>query len=182
MDTIQEKDSQSLKLSDNEDEGGILSLPPKVQRFVHLYMTGQYTYAKLAEMLEVHPNTLSNWAKRKDVKAVIADMQVATHDMVGVQLKAMSTIATGKLIKLIDSPIDGVALQAVKDILDRTGHKPKQEIKVDKTIITYEEKLSDLINNVIDVTDYTDVEYIELEPGQETEQDNEEGEDNEYNS
>lgn len=137
--------------SDEEENLPITVLPPKMQRFVHLYMTGQYTMTKLAALLEVHPNTLTKWIKRRDVQAIIADMQEATHAMVGAQLKALSTKAANKLDTLIDSPIDGVALNAVKDVLDRTGHKPKQEIKVDKTVRTFEERLSDLIDRTIDV-------------------------------
>ena len=133
---------------DNVDNS-IVNLPPKIQRFIHMYTTGQYTLVQLAELLEVHPNTLSNWLKRKEVKAIILDMQESTHDMVAIQLKALSTKATAKLSALVNSPIDGVALQAVKDILDRSGHKPKQEIKVDKTVTTFEQKLNTLIDDVI---------------------------------
>lgn len=163
MPTNEEKSTQSISKiddvqDDKQEEGGITLLPPKIQRFIHLYVTGQYTLSKLAELLDVHPNTVSNWMKRADVKAIIHDMQESTHDIVATQLKSLSTVATVKLGKLIDSPIDGVAMQAVKDILDRTGHRAKQEIKVDKTIITYEEKLSSLIEDVIDITDYEVVE------------------------
>lgn len=140
--------------TNNSNSPSIIDLPPKMQRFVHLYMSGHYTLVKLGELLEVHPNTLGNWLKRSDVKSIITDMQNTTHDIVGVQLKAMSTIASAKLLQLMDSPIDGVALQAVKDVLDRAGHRPKQEIKVDKTVVTYEEKLKSLIDDMIDVTDY----------------------------
>ena len=51
----------------------------------------------------------------------------------------------------MDSPIDGIAFQACKDILDRTGHKAKNEIKVDKTVKTIEMQLNDLANEIIDV-------------------------------
>jgi len=139
---------------DVTNEYSITDLPAKMQRFIHLYTTGQYTLTKLAELLEVHPNTLSRWLKRKDVKAIIYDLQESTHDIVATRLKALSLTAAEKMAKLMDSPIDGVAYQAARDILDRTGHKPKQEIKVDKTVVTYEEKLRNLIDNVIDVTDY----------------------------
>lgn len=128
----------------------ILSLTPKMQRFVNMYVTGQYSVNKLAQLLEVHPNTLFNWLRRDDVKEVIETMQKSTTEVVQLQLKALTLKAANKLNSLIDSPIDGVALQAVKDVLDRSGHKPKQEIKVDKTV-TYEQKLTELIDNVIDV-------------------------------
>lgn len=131
------------------------NLSSKQQRFIHLYLTGQYTVQKLAQLLEVHPNTLFNWLKRTDVKDIIADMQTTTHDMVSIQLKNLTMAATDKLSKLINSPIDGVALQAVKDILDRSGHKAKQEIKVDKTVTTIEQKMAELIDKTIIDADFT---------------------------
>lgn len=148
------EESGSNELITVEINNDIVELPPKMQRFINLYITGQYTLNKLAELLEVHPNTLTNWLKRNDVKEIISDMQKTTHDIVAIQLKALTLKAVSKLNSLTDSPIDGVALQAVKDILDRGGHKTKQEIKVDKTITTYEERLKDLIENTIEVEAY----------------------------
>lgn len=122
-----------------------------MQRFVQLYMTGQYTLNKLAQLLELHPNTLSNWLKRKEIKDIIIDMQQTTQDVVQIQLKNLTLKAVNKLSDLVDSPIDGVAMQAVKDILDRSGHRPMQEIKIDKTVRTYEQKLNEIISQTIDV-------------------------------
>lgn len=141
---------------------GISSVTPKQQRFIHLYMTGQYTLQKLSQLLEVHPNTLSNWLKRKDVSDIIADMQSTTHKTIGIQIKAMGSKAVGRLQELMDSPIDGVALQAVKDALDRGGHKPKQEITVDKRVVTFEEKLTNLIESTVD-DDIIEIEGDEVE-------------------
>lgn len=148
-----------VELLDDEgiDTSAISKLTAKQQRFIHLYMTGQYTLQKLSQLLEVHPNTLGNWLKRKDVQEVITDMQATTHQIVGVQLKAMSSKAITRLGDLLDSPIDGVALQAVKDVLDRGGHKPKQEIQVDKRVVTFEEKLSRLIDDTLEVTPEEDI-------------------------
>ena len=146
--------ASSTEMTESSGVPPITALPPKMQRFVQLWMTGQYTNAKLAQLLEVHPNTITSWMKRKDVQAIITDMQETTHMMVGAQLRSLSQKAANKLESLIDSPIDGVSLNAVKDILDRTGHKPKQEIKVDKTVRTFEERLTDLIDRTIDV-EYT---------------------------
>ncbi|MGN0302454.1 MAG: hypothetical protein ACI4BI_06240, partial [Anaerotardibacter sp.] len=131
---------------------------PKQQRFIHLYSTGQYSNAQIAKLLEVHPNTILSWVKRKDVQAALAELQEGTHVLVANQLKNLTMKATEKLNQLVDSPIDGVALQAVKDILDRAGHKPKQEIKVDKTVITVEEKLKSLVDSVVIDVDFEEVE------------------------
>jgi transposase-like protein len=137
-----------------EQDAAFLALSTKQQRFVHLYITGQYTVQKLAQLLEVHPNTLFNWLKRSDIKQVLADMQASTQEVVAAQLKALTMKAANRLHALMDSPIDGVALQAVKDVLDRSGHKPKQEIKVDKTVTTIEQKLKQLIDSTIVEADY----------------------------
>lgn len=144
----------------------IIDLTPKMQRFVQLYMTGQYKMNKLAQLLEVHPNTITNWLKRDDIQAVIADTQATTHKIVSTRLNALTTNAVNRLAELIDSPIDGVALQAVNSILDRGGHRSKQEIKVDKTITTYEQKLQDVIEKTIDV-DFDNYTVLDVEGGEE---------------
>ena len=159
--------NQENLISNDLNEDGqtnlLAKLTPKEQRFVHLYLTGQYTIPKLAQLLDVHPNTLWKWLKRKDIKDVIADVQNTTHEVVTMQLKNLTLKATNKLNSLIDSPIDGVALQAVKDVLDRGGHKAKQEMKIEKTVVTYEEKLNSLIEEVIDAEEIEDAEFEEFE-------------------
>ncbi len=154
----------NLQTQNEEDENKsldlITTLPIKAQRFVQLYMTGQYTLAKLAQLLDVHINTITLWMKREDVQECIRETQRVTHDMVSTQLRALTLQATAKLSELINSPIDGVAMQAVKDVLDRSGHKSKQEIKIDKTVTTVEEKMKRLIDNTIDA-EYTIIEEDE---------------------
>ena len=132
-------------------------LEPKLQRFVHLYLTGQYNQTQLAQLLEVHKNTINSWLKREDVNIAIKEYQAMEHEMIDVQIKAMRMKAIEKMNELMDSPIDGIAVQACKDILDRTGHKAKNEIKVDKTVKTIEMQLNDLAENLI-----TDVDFTEL--------------------
>ena len=132
-------------------------LEPKLQRFVHLYLTGQYNQTQLAQLLEVHKNTINSWLKREDVNIAIKEYQAMEHEMIDVQIKALRMKAIEKMNELMDSPIDGIAFQACKDILDRTGHKAKNEIKVDKTVKTIEMQLNDLAENLI-----TDVDFTEL--------------------
>ena len=130
-------------------------LEPKLQRFVHLYLTGQYNQTQLAQLLEVHKNTIHSWLKREDVNIAIKEYQAMEHEMIDVQIKAMRMKAIEKMNELMDSPIDGIAFQACKDILDRTGHKAKNEIKVDKTVKTIEMQLNDLAENLITDVDFT---------------------------
>ena len=130
-------------------------LEPKLQRFVHLYLTGQYNQTQLAQLLEVHKNTINSWLKREDVNIAIKEYQAMEHEMIDVQIKAMRMKAIEKMNELMGSPIDGIAFQACKDILDRTGHKAKNEIKVDKTVKTIEMQLNDLAENLITDVDFT---------------------------
>ncbi len=132
-------------------------LEPKLQRFVHLYLTGQYNQTQLAQLLEVHKNTINSWLKREDVNIAIKEYQAMEHEMIDVQIKAMRMKAIEKMNDLMDSPIDGIAFQACKDILDRTGHKAKNEIKIDKTVKTIEMQLNDLAENLITDVDFTEV-------------------------
>jgi IS30 family transposase len=155
MSTNVEKSTQPQTSESNDL---ITTLPPLTQRFIHLYMTGQYSLAKIAQLLEVHPNTIGNWLKRKDVREVIDEMQAQNHEMVSTQLKASTVKAIQKLQQLMDSPIDGVALQAVKDVLDRAGHKQKQEIKIDKTVTTVEQKMAQLIDSTIVEGEFEEVD------------------------
>ena len=132
-------------------------LEPKLQRFVHLYLTGQYNQTQLAQLLEVHKNTINSWLKREDVNVDIKEYQAMEHEMIDVQIKAMRMKAIEKMNDLMDSPIDGIAFQACKDILDRTGHKAKNEIKIDKTVKTIEMQLNDLANEIITDVDFSEV-------------------------
>ena len=132
-------------------------LEPKLQRFVHLYLTGQYNQTQIAQILEVHKNTINQWLKREDVGMAIKEYQQMEHEMYDVQIKAMRMKAIQKMNDLMDSPIDGIAFQACKDILDRTGHKAKNEIKIDKTVKTIEMQLNDLANEIITDVDFNEV-------------------------
>ncbi len=159
MSTNEESLTQVSEQSTKPDKELILfTLEPKQQRFVQLLMTGQFTHAQLAEMLQVHVNTISTWARKGVIKEAIAEAQVEVHDQVNAQLKALTIKATQRLHKLIDSPMDAIALQAVKDVLDRGGHKSKQEIKIDKTITTVEERLKTLIDSTLVEAEFTEVE------------------------
>ena len=129
-------------------------LEPKLQRFVQLYLTGQYNQTQIAQILEVHKNTINQWLKREDVGLAIKEYQQLEHEMYDVQIKAMRMKAIQKMNDLMDSPIDGIAFQACKDILDRTGHKAKNEIKVDKTVKTIEVQLNELADSLINDVDF----------------------------
>lgn len=156
--TNSSSDVQTLDADTDVDTSLITTLPMLQQRFIHLYLTGKYTHIKLAELLNTSPNTIGKWLKKPIIRQIIEEMQVETHQMVSAHMKNLSIKATERLYKLMDSPVDGVALQAVNSVLDRTGHKAKQEIKIDKTVTTVEQKMKQLIDESI-----IDAEVIDCE-------------------
>ena len=119
-----EKDNDLEEVIDEND--AFLSLAPNHRRFVNLYITGQYSIKKIADLMQISEMTLYRWMKREDVKNFLSAVQRQNQQLVNNQLNQMTLKAVEKLNKLIDSNIDGVALQAVKDVLDRGGHKAKQ--------------------------------------------------------
>lgn len=142
----------------NDKELQIFQLDPKQQRFIQLYLTGNFTLTQIAKLLEIHPNTAGKWMKRPEIKSALEEAQAEIHEQVSVQLKSMTLKATQKLNQLIESPQDAIALQAVKDVLDRGGHKTKNEIKVEKTVTTVEQKMKELIDSTIIEAEYTEVD------------------------
>lgn len=147
-------------MSNVEETSLIPELDYKQQRFVHLYLTGNYKNTELAELFEVHPNTITLWLRKPAIKKAIETLQEDIHNTVSNQLKNLTLKAVDRLNDLIESPIDGVALQAVNSILDRAGHRPKQEIKVDKTVTTIEQKMKQLIDSTIDINDLEELEEV----------------------
>lgn len=140
----------------------ISDLPINQQRFIQLYMTGQYSIRQLAEILDMEPESLTRWLRREDVSSVVRQMQEDIHNQVSSQLKSLTTHAVTRLSQLVDSKVDGVALQAVNTILDRAGHRSKQEININKTVTTFEEKMNNLLEGV-DVEDLEEIEDYEEE-------------------
>ena len=139
------------------------SLTPAKIRMIMLYLTGQYTQKKIAEIVGVSNTTVREWLLDPSVQAVIKEIQSREFVKINNDLNALKNKAVSTLYELLDSTMDTVRYQAAKDILDRGGHKAQQSIKVDKTVTTREEQLKSLIDmtisddDVIDVGEYSGV-------------------------
>jgi hypothetical protein len=96
--------------------------------------------------------------KKEEIQLAMAETKQEVQKQVAMHINEMTLKATRRLSELVESPIDAVALQAVKDVLDRGGHKAKQEIKVEKTVITVEQKLKELVDATIIEGDFEEVE------------------------
>lgn len=136
----------------SENTTQLPSISPQQQRFVHLYMTGQYKLQQIAELLGVTIRTLRNWLYEEEIKQLIEEFQMEEHEAVELGIKNLRKNALEKMNELIQSDNDMVALQACKDVLDRAGHKAVQKVEKSVTITTYEQQMKDLIETTcIDV-------------------------------
>lgn len=138
---------------------GLTPLPPAKSRLVLMYLTGRYSQKKMGEIIGVSANTISAWLMQPEVQEMIGEIQKREFNIIESSLKTMRLKAVDTMGDLMESPMDGVRFQAAKDVLDRTGHKPVQQVKVEKTVTTIEEKLKSLSNmseansKIIDISD-----------------------------
>lgn len=154
--------------SDNEPEylELLLKKRPRVGRAVQLFLAGNHTRVEIASILGVTANTVGKWLRDPDIKKYMEEFQRQEANIIRSRMQASSAAALDKMVRLLDSPIDGVALQAAKDLMDRAGFKPKQEIKKEVTVKTFEEKLLDALGD-----DVLDVEYEEVDDDEDEEDD-----------
>lgn len=142
-------------------DSALVQLKPQHQRFVHLYLGGAYTLPQIAKLQNVAYSTVRQWLQRDDIKKYIEQYQSEEDDIIRQGLKAVRMKALCKLGQLVDSNIDGIAYQAVRDILDRTGFKAPTKQEVNVEIKTFEQQILEIINN--DRENYVeDVDFIEI--------------------
>lgn len=136
-------------------EHGIVgsNLTPGQQRFVNLYVTGQYKNVELARLLDISTTTINNWLNIKEVQTLITEYQAQEHENTKKKLNSLTDSAVNTMMDLLSSPVEAVRLQASKDILDRTGFKQATKMEVKKEVFNYEASLSQLL----DIVDEEDV-------------------------
>jgi predicted DNA-binding protein YlxM (UPF0122 family) len=152
----------NLPTQEDLEDSQIKLLTPRQQRFVHMYLSGQYQIKQIAELLNMSTGGVRNWLKNPQIKSIIEEVQTEEDDIVRQGLKAIRLSALYKMQNLLNSPIDGIAYQAARDILDRTGHKAptKQETKIE--IYTFEQQLKDAIQQIDKPDEFIDVEDYEV--------------------
>jgi transposase-like protein len=132
-------------------------LSPVKTRAILLYVTGQYTLRQIASVVGVADNTIRTWLHQEEVQQVIRELQTREFNIIDSSLKSLRMQAVETMRQLMDSPMDAVRFQASKDLLDRTGHKPATEMKVDKTITTIESQLKQLADITIEDAEVIDI-------------------------
>lgn len=138
----------------------LVELSPAKSRMILLYITGQYNLPKIAQIVGVSVHTVRAWLMQESVQTVVKELQHREFQIIDSSLKALRMKALNTIDNLMDSPMDAVRFQASKDILDRTGHKPINEMKVNKTVMTIERQLSELADVAIDDAEIIDITDI----------------------
>lgn len=147
----------ALNRVDEEDKDYLdllLTKKPKKARAVQLMLTGGHKTSEIASLLGVKRQTINRWLAEDEVKQYMKLYQKDEAMIIQAKIKAATTAAMEKMVDLMDSPIDGIALQAAKDILDRSGHKAKQEVKKEVVVRTFEQKMNELLGDEIIDVDY----------------------------
>ena len=140
----------------------LATLTPAKTRAIMLYLTGQYTQGKIASIVGVTPTTFRAWMLEPAVQAVIKEIQSREYAVIESDLKALQNKAVKTMEELLDSCMDNVRFSAAKDLLDRSGHKPQQSIKVDKTVTSVQQQLAALADFTIDDEEIIDVDVEEV--------------------
>lgn len=103
-------------------------LKGKQKECLALMLTGELTQKEIAKKIGVTEQTIVNWKKKKEFEE-----EFNTALLKKINLTAAKAFKTEvALLDMADS--DSVRLNAAKDILDRAGFKPKDEIELTKPV------------------------------------------------
>lgn len=160
--------TEMVKTEENEvslfsslPEEYIKQLTPAKLRMINLYLTGLYSQKQIAQLLNMSTSGLAKWLKEDAVQCAIRTIQEKEFMLIDSNLKTLRFKAVDTLSDLMDNAVmENVKLAAAKDILDRTGHKSVQQIKVDKKVTSIEQQLKGLSEFNINKDDIVDVDEI----------------------
>lgn len=98
-------------------------LNPKQQKCIELMVFGNRTQKEIAGALHVTENTITNWKKNEEFKTEYTSS--LKNSMKEIAARAFHTE-----IALLRAKSEMVRLMAAKDILDRAGFKPDDNINL----------------------------------------------------
>jgi predicted transcriptional regulator len=137
------KESKKEDKKVNKNLSRIDRNPVLKNRLIHLFLSGLYSNREIARMLCISPSAVTKYLKREDVQTSLEVVQKEESKYINSKLYALRDKAVDTLGELMDCNNEQVALNAAKEILDKTGHGTiqKQEVNVN---LTYEERLKKL--------------------------------------
>ena len=122
------------------------ALKPKQKKALEMLINTNKTKAEIANELQITPQTLSNWLN-KELNPAFVDEYEARLERADKErklfYKSKAQHAIDKLVKLVDSGSDKVALAACKEILDRAGDSAGLNIQIKTS-----SKLADIFDQI----------------------------------
>lgn len=100
-------------------------LNEKQQKCIFLMVSDNKTQKQIAKEIKVSENTICDWKKDQEFKN---EIQKRMNDRFG----SLAIQAQKELAKLLKTKNEKVKIQAIKDVLDRAGYKPKERVEVSK--------------------------------------------------
>ena len=113
-------------------------LKPKQKKCIEMLVCGSYTQVQIARELKISEQTICNWKKDEEFSSEFSkQLRICVQTLAPKAVKTMEN--------LLKSESDNVRFSAAKDILDRTGFKPSDNINVKNTIAAEQSKLDDIL-------------------------------------
>lgn len=167
---IDEEYGGNIVLSEPDDEDPLVELPkdvlerlnPAKLRCIFLYLSGEHTLKKIAQIVGVAPSTVARYLRNPDAQIAMREIQQRDFARIEHGINSLQDKALNTMRDLMDSSMDNVRYQASKDILDRAGHKTANKVKVEKTVMNIEKQLSNLSNFTINEEDVIDIDVDEM--------------------
>lgn len=147
------KDSKNVNKKLKKEYKRIANKPLLKQRLVQLYVSGFYNNDQIASILMVSKSTVVKLLKDAEVIDMVNTYQDEEKGLINARIKSLRFKATDTMDELLNSDDDSIRLQVAKDILDRTGHKEKEQKDVNINV-SYEQQLKELAEGV----DFTIIE------------------------
>ena len=114
-------------------------LKPRQKKCIEMLVSGAMTQADVAAALKVTEQTICNWKKNEE----FAEELAAANRLV---ISSLVPAAVQRTKALLNAESEAVQLAAAKDILDRAGYKPQDNIKLNADITS--EKLADVFRQI----------------------------------
>lgn len=149
------KESKVLSKKRKKEYNRITNKPILKQRLAQLYCSGNYNKRQIASMLMVSESTVIKLLKDPEVLDMVVSYQDEEKQLIDSRIKAIRFRAIDTIDELLDSDDDSIRLAVAKDILDRTGHKEKENKDININI-SYEQQLQELAQGI-------DYDIIEVE-------------------
>lgn len=103
-------------------------LNKKQKKCVELLISGKFKQAQVAEQCDVTRETVNKWLNHNE------EFKKEYEKAMSESIQSLAPKAKYTMSKLLDAESENVRFQAAKDILDRTGFKPKEQVEISKPV------------------------------------------------